>query len=63
MIKLEVKDVKHGSIKNLDMDSMSIGVAIIQPIMLKVIKVSDTVRFESDRINGRLTVAKMEKAK
>lgn len=36
---------------------------VADPAMLKVVKVGDKVKFEADRVNGRLTVTKIEKAK
>lgn len=55
--------LKHGPIKNLDMDGMTMVFTVSDPAMLKGTKVGDKVRFEADRVNGRLTVTKMEKAK
>lgn len=55
--------LKHGPIKNLDMDGMTMVFAVSDPAMLKVVKVGDKVRFEADRVNGRLTVTKIEKTK
>lgn len=55
--------LKHGPIKNLDMDGMTMVFSVAEPAMLKGIKVGDKVKFEADRVNGRLTVTKMRKAK
>lgn len=55
--------LKHGAIKNLDMDGMTMVFAIADPTMLKTVKVGDKVKFEADRVNGRITVTKLEKAK
>ncbi|CAH1662803.1 MULTISPECIES: copper-binding protein [Hyphomicrobiales] len=55
--------LKHGPIKNLDMDGMTMVFNVADPAMLKTIKVGDKVKFEADRVNGRLTVTKIEKAK
>ena len=55
--------LRHGPIKNLDMDSMTMVFRVKDPAMLKQVKVGDKVKFEADRVNGRLTVIKMEKAK
>lgn len=55
--------LKHGPIKNLDMDGMTMVFAVIDPTMLKAVKVGDKVTFEADRISGRLTVTKIEKTK
>ena len=55
--------LKHGPIKNLDMDGMTMVFAVAEPAMLKSIKVGDKVKFEADRVSGRLTVTKIAKAK
>lgn len=55
--------LKHGPIKNLDMDSMTMVFRVKEPAMLKDLKVGDKVKFEADRVNGQLTVIKLEKAK
>jgi Cu/Ag efflux protein CusF len=55
--------LRHGPIKKLDMESMSMVFRVQDPAMLKGIKVGDKVKFEADRINGQITVTKMEKAK
>ncbi|MCK9908019.1 copper-binding protein [Microbacteriaceae bacterium K1510] len=55
--------LKHGPIKNLDMDCMTIVFVVADPAMLKALKVGDQVKFEANRVNGRLTVTKIEKAK
>lgn len=55
--------LKHGPIKNLEMDAMTMVFAVGDPTMLKTVKVGDKVKFEADRVNGRITVTKIEKAK
>jgi Cu(I)/Ag(I) efflux system protein CusF len=55
--------LRHGPIKNLDMDSMTMVFRVEDPAMLKQVKVGDKVKFEADRVNGQLTVKKIEKAK
>ena len=55
--------LRHGPIKNLDMDGMTMVFRVKDPAMLKQVKVGDKVKFEADRVNGRLTVVKIEKAK
>ena len=37
--------------------------AVGDPTLLKTVKVGDKVKFEADRVNGRITVTKLEKAK
>ena len=54
--------LKHGPIKNLDMDGMTMVFAVAEPAMLKAVKVGDKVKFEADRVSGRLTVTKIAKA-
>lgn len=55
--------LKHGPIKNLDMDSMTMVFVVVDPAMLKAVKPGDRVVFEADRVNGRLTVTKISKAR
>lgn len=55
--------LKHGPIKNLDMDAMTMVFAVAEPSMLRSVKVGDKVKFEADRVNGRLTVTKIQKSK
>jgi Cu(I)/Ag(I) efflux system protein CusF len=55
--------LQHGPIKNLDMDSMTMVFRVQDPAMLKQVKVGDKVKFEADRVNGQLTVMKMQRTK
>ena len=55
--------LKHGPIKNLDMESMTMVFVVADANMLKAVKVGDKVKFEADRVNGRITVTKIEKSK
>jgi Cu/Ag efflux protein CusF len=55
--------LKHGPIKNLDMDAMTMVFRVKDPAMLKTVKAGDNVMFEADRVNGALTVTKIEKKK
>ena len=55
--------LRHGPIKNLDMESMTMVFRMKDPSMLKSVKVGDKVKFEADRVNGALTIIKIEKAK
>lgn len=54
--------LKHGPIKNLDMDSMTMVFRVKDPAMLSSIKSGDKVKFVADRVDGALTVTKIEKA-
>ena len=56
--------LKHGPIKKLDMnEGMTMVFRVQDPTMLKQVKVGDKVRFDADRVNGQITVTKIEKAK
>ena len=55
--------LKHGPIKNLDMDSMTMVFRVADPALLDKAKPGDKVRFEADRINGAITITTMDKAK
>ncbi len=55
--------LRHGPIKNLDMDSMTMVFRVQDPSVLKTVKVGDTVKFEADRVNGQITITRIEKAK
>lgn len=56
--------LKHGPIKNLDMDEpMTMVFRVSDPTLLKGIKVGDKVKFEADRVNGAITVTKMQKTR
>jgi Cu(I)/Ag(I) efflux system periplasmic protein CusF len=55
--------LKHGPIKNLDMDGMTMVFRVKSPEMLKGLKAGDRVKFAADRVNGQITIIQMEKAK
>jgi Cu(I)/Ag(I) efflux system protein CusF len=56
--------LKHGPIKKLDMDEgMTMVFRAADPAMLKTIKAGDKVKFDADKVNGQLTVTKIEKAR
>lgn len=55
--------MRHGPIKNLDMDAMNMVFRVQDPAMLKGLKVGDKVKFEADRVNGQITVIKLQKTK
>jgi Cu(I)/Ag(I) efflux system periplasmic protein CusF len=54
--------LRHGPIKNLEMDSMSMVFRVKDPAMLKQVKVGDKIKFEADRVDGQITVTKIQKA-
>ena len=55
--------IDHGPIKNLDMDSMTMVFRAGDPAMLKGLKAGDKIKFDADRVNGQITVTKLQKAK
>jgi Cu(I)/Ag(I) efflux system protein CusF len=56
--------LRHGPLKKLDMEEpMTMVFRVQDPAMLKQVKVGDKVKFDADRVNGQITVTKIEKAK
>ncbi len=53
--------LKHGPIPNLDMGEMTMVFKASDPAMLKQVKAGDKVKFTADRVNGQLTLTKIEK--
>jgi Cu/Ag efflux protein CusF len=53
----------HGAIPNLGMDAMTMVFRAAEPGMLKAVKKGDKVQFTADRVNGQLTVTKIQKAR
>ncbi|MCC8430566.1 copper-binding protein [Reyranella aquatilis] len=70
MVKAEVVKVdkgagkvtlKHGPIKNLDMDAMTMVFRVADPAMLDKVKEGDRIEIEAARVNGAITVTKIGK--
>jgi Cu(I)/Ag(I) efflux system periplasmic protein CusF len=56
--------IKHGAIRKLDMDQgMTMVFLAPDPNMLKAVKAGDKVKFDAERVNGQLTLTKIEKTK
>jgi Cu/Ag efflux protein CusF len=53
--------LKHGPIKKLDMDSMTMVFRVADPAMLDRMKPGDRIEFDADRVNGAITVTKIGK--
>ena len=55
--------IKHGPLPRLEMTPMTMVFRVSDPKMLDQVKVGDKIRFDADKVNGALTVVKMEAAK
>jgi Cu/Ag efflux protein CusF len=55
--------IKHEPIKKFDMDAMTMVFKAADPAMLKAVKPGDKIQFYTDKVNGQMTVTKIEKAK
>jgi Cu(I)/Ag(I) efflux system protein CusF len=55
--------INHGPIKSLDMDSMTMVFRAGDPAMLKGLKAGTKIKFDADRVNGQLTVTKLQPTK
>jgi Cu/Ag efflux protein CusF len=55
--------IDHGAIPNLNMDAMTMVFRAADAAMLKQVKQGDKVRFSADRVNGQITVTKIQKAR
>jgi len=52
--------IKHGPLKNLGMDGMTMVFRVKEPSMVKKVKVGDKVNFVAENVDGALTVVKLE---
>jgi len=55
--------INHGPIKNLDMEAMTMVFRAGDAAMLKGLKSGDKIKFDADRVNGQITVTKLQKTK
>lgn len=56
--------LKHGPIEKFGMeDGMTMVYRVKDPSMLSNLKPGDRISFDTDKINGKFTITKMEKAK
>lgn len=72
MVKAEVIKVdksagkvtlKHGPIKSLDMDAMTMVFRVADPAMLDTVKAGDKIEFEAGRVNGAVTITRLGKGR
>lgn len=54
--------IRHGPLLNLDMPAMTMVFKVTDPAILDQMKAGDKVNFVADRVNGVLTVTKVEAA-
>lgn len=54
--------IKHGPLANLDMPAMTMVFRVADPSMLTSIKAGDNIKFVADKVNGAITVVRLEKA-
>ncbi len=55
--------IKHDAIPNLDMDAMTMVFKAGDGVNVGDVKPGDKVRFHAEKINGQITVTKVEKVK
>ena len=55
--------LKHGPLTNLDMPGMTMVFRATEPKMLDGLKEGDKVRFSADRVNGAISVTRIEVVK
>ena len=55
--------IKHEAIKKFDMDAMTMVFKAADAAMLKAVKAGDKVQFHTEKVNGQMTVTKIEKSK
>lgn len=55
--------LKHGPIKNLDMDSMTMVFRVKDPSMLKGLKAGDRIKFAAERVDGAIAITSIQKTK
>lgn len=55
--------IKHDAITNLDMGAMTMVFKASDPTMLKAVRPGEQIKFSANKVNGQLTVMKVEEAK
>lgn len=53
--------IKHGPLKNIGMDAMTMVFRVKDQAMLEQVNVGDKIRFIAEEPNGQLTVTRLEK--
>lgn len=55
--------LRHGEIKNLGMGAMTMVFRAKEPAMLTQVKAGDKVKFAAEKIDGAVTIVKLENVK
>ncbi|KLK90099.1 RND transporter [Microvirga vignae] len=55
--------IDHGPIPNLNMDAMTMVFRTQDPTVLKGVKAGDRIRFQAARVNGQISVVRIQKGK
>ncbi|MFC4173266.1 copper-binding protein [Microvirga sp. GCM10011540] len=55
--------IDHGPIPNLNMDAMTMVFRTQDPAVLKGVKAGDRIRFQADRVNGQISVVRIQKGR
>ena len=53
--------IRHGEIKNIGMDAMTMVFRVKDPAMLDQVKAGDKIAFVAEQPNGQLTVTQLKK--
>ena len=53
--------IRHGPLKNLGMDAMTMVFRVQDPALLVQVKAGDQVAFHAEQPNGQLTVTRLQK--
>ena len=55
--------IDHGPIPNLNMDAMTMVFRAQDAALLEGVKAGDKVQFQADRVNGQISVVKIQKGR
>jgi Cu/Ag efflux protein CusF len=55
--------IKHDAIPNLEMGAMTMVFKAGEGVAVKDVKPGEKIKFQAEKVNGQLTVMKVEKAK
>ena len=55
--------IKHDAIPNLEMEAMTMVFKAGEDVAVKDVKPGDKIKFQAEKVNGQITVTKVEKTK